>query len=251
MQKVESAPVIISRCSDNSACNLSLSSVEPGDERRGSRDPLVLIVTEAPDKESSEGSAYSGGLSNRIISMFCDEKYGIGLEHTEEDAFPEFLVNYRFYATSAIKCHLEGGTSEVANYVISQCRDRFLEKQIKALENLELIITMGNVAAASITRQSLTSISITSRIGNQGRGLFPDHSRYELPVVLLPHLSGNNPYSNPPVINSSGNPSYWGYKMRFRRALVFIRDILREMDYEVLTTSPSCWDRPPGLSEFS
>ena len=240
-----------SKCSGSSECSLSLSSVEPGDERRGSRDPRVLIVTEAPDRESSEGSAYSGGISNRLVSMFCDEKYGIGLSQRDEDSFPEFLTRNRFYATSAIKCHFEGSSSNVGDYVISQCRNRYLENQIEALEDLELMIPMGNVAAASVTRRSVSSVKITSRIGSHGRGIFPNYSRYDIPVVLLPHPSGNNLYANPPVIDPSGKPEHWAYKVRFRQALVFIRETLQELGYDVFKKSPSSWDSPPGLSGFS
>lgn len=238
-------------CNGGASCDLALSSVEPGDIRRGSRKPRVLIITEAPDKVSSEEAAYSGGLSKRLISIFCDEKYGIGLGRTEDVDFPEFLSDHRFYATSAIKCHISGGGGEVGNYVIPQCRNRYLDEQIEALNELELIIPMGNVAAASLTRQSISSVSVTSLIGHQGQGIFPNHGRYNLPVVLLPHPSGNNPYANPPIIDASGNADSWAYKIRFRHALTFIREVLRDLDYDVFRNSPSSWERPPGLSEFS
>lgn len=246
----------ISSCNNYSNCNgqsrhdLSLSSVPPGDDRRGSRDPRILIVTEAPDSSSSEGSAYSGGLSDRLISLLSGENYGIGLNRQESDSFSDFLKRHRIYATSAVKCHFEGGGSNVGDYVVRNCRDIFLQRQIDALQDLELILPMGNVAAASILRKSLSMVKITSLIGTQGDGIHQEHSRYNVPVVLLPHPSGNSMWANAPLIDSNGDPQYWSYKIRFRRALVFIREVLKNMGYEVFKNSPKSWDRPPGLSGF-
>ncbi|MHB9288110.1 uracil-DNA glycosylase family protein [Halobacteriales archaeon Cl-PHB] len=238
------------KCSGASDCQLSLSSIEPGDERRGSRDPQIAIVTEAPDETSSEGSAYSGGISDRIVSLFCEEEYGIGLSGSSGDSFSQFLREKRIYATSAIKCYVTGDVTEVGDYVTTQCYQRYLEDQIQALPNLELIIPMGNVASAAFTSNAPSSVGITSLVGMDDRGIITDHDDYDVPIVLLPHPSGNNPYANPPIIDPDGNPRYWSYRERFQKALIFIRDTLDGLGYGVSRNSPSSWDSDGGLSDF-
>jgi hypothetical protein len=239
------------QCSGASDCELSLSSIQPGDERRGSRDPQIALVTEAPDEASSKGSAYSGGISDRILSIFCDENYGIGLSSPSDSSFPEFLTENQIYATSAIKCYVGGDVTGVGSYVTDECYKRYLEKQLQALPNLELIIPMGNVAAAAFTSHSPSSVEITSLVGVDGRGIIRDHDDYQAPVVLLPHPSGNNPYANPPVINPDVSPRYLRFREKFQNALTFIRDTLNTLGYGVSRNSPSSWDSTGGLSDFT
>lgn len=239
-----------SNCKRGVESTLNLSDIPPGAERRGSRDPQVLIITEAPDENSSEGTPYSGSLSTRIVNLFCDDRYGISLPEPEDNSFLKFLHYNRFYATSAVKCQVKNGGSALSDYVISKCHERFLRHQIEAMPNLELIVPMGRIAASSITQHSVSSIQITTLIGRYNEGIFPNHREYNVPIAILPHPSGINPFANPPIIKPSDDRHGQEYKIHYREALSFIRQTLGNLGYDVLEKSPSLWDSPPGLSEY-
>jgi len=238
-----------SQCNDCSSCSLELSSVRPGDPRRGSRDPKIMLVTEAPDRGSSSGTAYQGGISSRIIDMFTNEEYGIGLDTNSTDSFESFLSENRIYATSAIKCYIDGSTQDLGHQVIHNCKREFLSRQINAMNNLELIIPMGKVACASILSGGLSSMKLTSILGKPGRGILTeDQQNYS--IVAFPHPSGASPLSNPPVLKDSDGRTWTGRKLQFRTALTAVREEMESIGYDVLAEDPDCWDSPGGLSSF-
>jgi len=238
-----------SECDGCSSCSLELSSVSPGDPRRGSRDPKVMLVTEAPDRSSSSGTAYQGGISGRIISMFTEDKYGIGLGTDSTESFESFLEENRIYATSAIKCYIDGPTQDLGHAVINNCKGEFLTPQIDAMTNLELIIPMGKVACASILSRRLSSLKLTSILGKPGRGVLTEGQR-PIPVVAFPHPSGASPLSNPPVLNDADGRETTNRKLQFRTALSAVREEMASIGYDVLGEEPDCWDSPGGLSSF-
>lgn len=237
----------LSECDGCSSCSVKLSSIGPGAKRRGSRDPRILLVTEAPDEDSSSGTAYQGGISNRIISMFTESKYGIGLSKTQNASFQDFLVNKRIYATSAVKCYVDGSTQEVGHAVLTNCKEEYLSKQIDAMPNLELIIPMGKVATASLLERNASSIQITGLLGSAGRGIVTDRNPSR---IIFPHPSGASPLSNPPVIQDSDSKSQVQNKTAFQGALSSVRGQLDDMGYDVVDDDPDSWDSPGGLSSF-
>lgn len=239
-----------SKCSAVANCTLELSQIEPEDERRGSRDPRVLLVTEAPDSESSQGSAYQGPTSQRIMSLFRDERYGISLADSASSNFPLFLKENDIYVTSAVKCEVEMGQAQgIDYYVITSCRERYLQPQIDAMGELDLMLAFGSIATSSLLGRGNID-DFTSMIGRMGTGILNSEQGYDPPLVLLPHPSGNNPYFNPPIINPETPQSLWGYRIRFRKALSFVRDVLREIEYEVREGPPNSWVTPDGLDQF-
>jgi len=241
----------LERCNAVSDCTLNLSQIPPGASRRGSRDPKILLVTEAPDEASSEGTAYQGSTSTRMQNFFCREDYGIGLDKDDSDSFSEFLQENRIYATSAVKCCIaKGSASDVGSYVIDTCSEKYLENQIEAMPNLELIIPMGVVATAAVLRTNPDDLQLTSILGRQNHGVFQNYDDWGADVVVLPHPSGMSPLSNPPVVDGEGSKSRWRNVESFRRALGEIRDRLGSMGYDVLDGNPTCWDSPDGLSRF-
>lgn len=238
-------------CNADSDCTLELSQIPPGASRRGSRNPRILLVTEAPDEDSSEGTAYQGSTSTRMQNFFCREDYGIGLDQGNFDSFSEFLRENRIYATSAVKCCIvEGGGNEVGYDVIETCSKMYLENQIEAMPNLELIIPMGTVATAAILRTSPDEFQLTSILGRRNQGVFQNYDNWGADVIALPHPSGMSPLSNPPVVDGEGSRSRWRDVESFRRALEEIRNRLDTMGYDVLDGNPTCWDSPDGLSRF-
>ncbi|WP_435147656.1 uracil-DNA glycosylase family protein [Halobaculum sp. P14] len=236
-------------CNATTKCEITLSSIQPGDERRGSRDAKVILVTEAPDQASSEGTAYKGGISGRIRSMFTEQKYGVGLSDSS-GGFSEFLDSHQIYATSAIKCHVNGSISELGNSVIRNCRSKYLEKQIEAMDDLELIVPMGKLAAASILKRNYSSFNLTSLVGRQ-RGMVDDPQDWDAPIVVLPHPSGASTLSNPPVFSENDSRQVAKQKDGFRRALVEIRKRLDSVGYDVLDDNPDSWEASGGLSSFT
>lgn len=238
-------------CSGVSSCSLKLSSIEAGDRRRGSRDPKVLLVTEAPDEVSSQGSAYQGSTSDRIISFFCDERYGISIGTDRPESFENFLMDHRFYATSSIKCCIsDGDISNLHNHVVSSCRQKFLDNQIQSMDDLELIIPMGKIATASVLHRSPSSISLTKILGKRGQGILKENDDYGVPVVVFPHPSGASPLSNPPIVKSEDGKQTLEKKAKFQNALEFVREVLGDSGYDVLPESPEGWDHSTGLSKY-
>lgn len=235
-------------CNTSSGYGLQLSSIDPGDSRRGSRDPRILLVTEAPDKSSMEGTAYQGGISNRIRSIFTDPKYGIGLDE-HGDSFETFLQKYRIYATSAIKCFI-GEESNLSEISITNCKDKFLDKQISAMNNLELIIPMGKIATASVLGRTTSSLTLTEELGRRGRGILTEKHGRDPPIVVFPHPSGANPLSNPPIVSDEETKVSIEKKVKFRNALKEVNRILDDAGYDVLDGEPDCWDFDGGLSSF-
>jgi len=182
-------------------------------------------------------------------AIFCDDEYGISIDQGCDDPFPTFLERNRIYATSAIKCFVDGDISSSERYVIQSCRERFLDSQISAMPNLELIIPMGTVAACSLLRRSPSSISITSIIGQMDRGIRPEGTN-DTTVVVFPHPSGINPYANPPIIDEDDGPTWGSYKHQFQGALRYTRDLLRDLGYDVMDEDPDSWEPPEGLFKF-
>ncbi|WP_135855174.1 uracil-DNA glycosylase family protein [Halorussus salinus] len=240
-------------CCSSTSLELERSDIQPGDERRGSRNPSVLLLTEAPDQKSSEGTAYSGPTSRRMISYFYDEEYGIGIKGEPPDSFSAFLNENDFYATSAIKCFVGGSVSKVGGHVVRSCKRKFLSNQVGAMKNLDLVITMGRVATASMldSTSDPLDIQLSQILGRRGSGILTKEHGRDVPLVAFPHPSGQNPMANPPLINSDDNRKQRNKKIHFRDALIFVRDKLERMGYDVLQDSPDCWDSPGGLSEFS
>lgn len=238
-------------CNSVSECSLSLSQIRPGAERRGHRNPRVLLVTEAPDEGSSGGTAYQGGVSARIENFFCKDEYGIGLVASSFDGFSEFLRNFRFYATSAVKCCISGGGgSDVGRIVIENCTNEYLSSQIEAMPQLELIIPMGSVATAALLRRNPSELRLTSILGSPPQGIQSDHDRWGTDIVVLPHPSGVSPLSNPPIVDGEGGRRQWSRVRSFRSALRAVRDRLDSMGYDVLDDDPACWGTPDGLFRF-
>lgn len=238
-------------CNAATDCTLSLSQIPPRASRRGSRNPRILLVTEAPDEESSGGTAYQGSTSTRMKNFFCREDYGIGLDDGNFDSFTEFLQENQIYATSAVKCCIaEGGGSDISEHVIETCTEMYLEKQIQAMSELELIIPMGVIATSAILGKSPDRFQLTSILGRRNQGVFQNYDKWGADVVVLPHPSGMNPLSNPPVVDGEGSRSRWRDVESFRRALEEIRNRLNSMGYDVLDGNPTCWDSPDGLSRF-
>lgn len=236
-------------CKECSSCSIELSSITPGAERRGSRSANILLVTEAPDQASSLGTPYKGGISNRIISIFTEKKYGIGLKNIG-DSFSDFLYGHDIYATSAIKCVVDNSGKGISNKVIDNCREEFLTSQINAFDDLKIIIPMGKVATASILNRTLSSITLTEVLGKRGQGILTqDHGR-DPPVIVFPHPSGASPLSNPPIRTANDSKSVASRKMYFRQALTSTRKILERVGYDVLDDDPDCWDSTGGFSSF-
>lgn len=237
----------LSACNGRSSCSVKLSSIGPGAKRRGSRDPRILLVTEAPDEDSSSGTAYQGGISGRIISIFTEDEYGIGLSKPQKASFQDFLVNKRIYATSAVKCYVDGSTQELGHGVLTNCKDEYLSEQIDAMPNLELIIPMGKVAAASLLERSASSFQITELVGSAGRGIVTEENPSR---IIFPHPSGASPLSNAPIIRDDDSKSLIQNKNAFQNALRAVREQLDNMGYDVLDDDPDSWDSPGGLSSF-
>lgn len=236
-------------CSSVCSCTVKLSSIRPGDPRRGSREPKIFLVTEAPDQSSSEGTAYEGTISNRIRSIFTEEKYGIGLPSCDS-SFENFLKNHMIYATSAIKCYIGGSGSDIGSVAIENCKNEYLSPQIAAVESLELVIPMGKVATASVLDWPNMDFQLTDYLGKYNRGIQTEKHGQSPPIVVLPHPSGASPLSNPPLIHASDSRRQIKRKKQFRKALIFIRDRLDEIGYDVLEERPECWDSPDGLFSF-
>lgn len=239
-------------CSGASDCKLTRSKISPGAKRRGHRNPKVLLLTEAPDEDSSQGTAYQGSISGRIENIFCNEEYGIGLDRDTTQSFQEFLREYRFYATSAVKCCIsEGSGSDVGSFVINNCTKQFLREQIEAMGDLELIVPMGKVATAAILRQNPKDLSLISIMGRSRPGFQLNNTHWGgADIVVLPHPSGASPLSNPPIVKESGNRQRWQQVTAFRGALESLRERLDSNGYDVLDGNPNCWDSPEGLSGF-
>lgn len=241
----------IDSCDGSTPCSLELSDIQPRDERRGSRDPVILLVTEAPDKESSQGSAYAGSTSSRVISLFYNEEYGIQIGGDYPDSFEEFLIKNRIYSTSAIKCSISAcQTQNVGTYVVDSCRKKFLTNQIESMNNLEIIIPMGKIAAASILEKRIANIGLKNLIGITNRGIFTKKTWGGPEVVVFPHPSGLNRLSNPPLLKDGESASVQRYKIQFRDALSHVRRILKDQGYDVPDQRPDMWDRPSGLSDY-
>lgn len=248
---IDSCPNL-ERCSGSTPCTLELSSIQPKDARRGSRDPLILLVTEAPDKESSEGSAYSGSISTRVISIFKDEKYGIQLNCHENDSFEEFLIDNRIYSTSAIKCYVSDcNSTQIGNYVVDSCHERYLSQQIKSMDSLELIIPMGRVATESILEIGSSDNQISNIIGMRNRGILTKPKWGNPEVVVFPHPSGLNRLSNPPILDDGDELWIRKYKLRFRDALSYVRQFMDQHGYDVADSRPDIWDQPSGFSDYA
>lgn len=240
------------KCKASTPCSLALSSIQPQDERRGSRDPVLLLVTEAPDEESSKGSAYSGSTSRRVMSIFHEEKYGIQLQESQPDTFEEFLIKNRIYTTSAVKCFAkECNIANVGNYVIDSCKEAYLTNQIESMENLKLIIPMGDVATSSILKRDTSQFKLSEIIGKMNTGIFTKEMWGNPKVVVFPHPSGLNRLSNPPILNAKNKPSIRKYKLNFRKALTHVREEMAQLGYNVPEESPDIWETPTGLSDFS
>lgn len=238
-------------CNQASNCLLELSSIQPNDDRRGHRDPRVLLVTEAPDKESSQGSAYEGSISGRIQSIFRREDYGIGLSDNS-DSFVEFLQSNRFYATSAVKCYIgESTITSISRKVISNCHEMYLRNQIHSMANLELVIPMGKVAAESLLSANLSDRKLTTVIGTQNVGIIHEsRSEFDAAIIAFPHPSGVSPLSNPPIIKRSEPRHLQRGKEKFQSALREVRQVLDELGYDVLNQDPDSWEGPEGLSKW-
>lgn len=246
----------IQNCSNFIECNscsrhkLTLSNISPGAERRGSRDPRVIIVTAAPDAESGQGTPYQGSTSGRMENFFTQDAYGVGLDNNTSN-FSEFLQEMEFYATSAIKCCIHGTSStDVSSTVISSCRQEYLNEQISAMPDLELILPMGTIAGCSILRKDPGELSLVSSMGRQNAGIIQEHQEYGKKIILMPHPSGASTYSNPPTMTDGGNREQWNWASSFRNALVELRETLDRMGYSVRDRDPDSWESPGGLSEY-
>jgi len=244
----------VSECSEfedcNAVCNieLTLSQIPSGAPRRGSRDAKVLLVTEAPDPSSGEGQAFSGMVARRILRYFTDPAYGIDLDEpsTDDPRFTAFLQHHRFYATSAIKCVVEGGGGGggqgVDHEATRRCRSQFLLNQISAHPNAKILVPMGKVAASSVLHSLPSSFQLSSILGKQNAGVFREDPHFGRKTVVLPHPSGSSPLSNPPTPRSSDSRRTAEHKRSFRKALLALREFLAEEGYTVGEAPGSRWE---------
>lgn len=224
---------LFSDCESSAGRPIKLSAIAAGDSRRGTHDARILIVTEAPDTKSGKGVAYRGGTGTRIMRMFLRPEYRIGLDYPDNGAegLPAFLGDLKIYQTSAVKCVLGGGTGSLGERVIANCRQKFLDRQISCLHDLELILPMGRLAIASIFHRPFDSIELGEIIGREGNGIVQKDRRYRVAVVALPHPSGVNKSFNPPVFKRDDGPGDIRRKKAFVRALTAVRAKLDSMGY--------------------
>ncbi len=220
-------------CAAHAGQRLELSRIAAGDPRRGTHDARILIVTEAPDRRSGQGRAYQGGTGTRIMRMFLRQDYRIALDYPDygRGGVPSFLQNNKIYQTSAVKCVLRGATTALGERVVTNCRGKFLDMQIAQLPQLELILPMGRLAAASVLHRHLEDVDLDRIIGRRGIGIQVSDRYYAKTIIVLPHPSGTNRAFNPPVFDASDGPAMSRRKRAFLRALLAVRLKLGAMEY--------------------
>ncbi len=236
-------------CSASRDFELTLSSIQSGDRRRGSANAKILLVTEAPDRRSGEGRAYSGSVAKRIMNFFLSDDYGICLTYANRSSryFVQFLLENHIYVTSAVKCTPTKGSPQDIDYgVINRCREEFLNGQINALSRLMIIVALGSVAASSVLHLLPGSFQLSGMLGVSGRGIFEHDPHYGKKLVVLPHPSGTNLMANPPILNENDDPGTSRLKMQFRRALSALRGFLAAAGYELREVPLDFSESPPG-----
>jgi hypothetical protein len=234
------------RCYYASTERAGLSNIPARDPARGSRNPLVVLVTSAPDAKSArDGVSYSGPSDRRIGEFLQRPGYGIELEPGADapSNVGDYLSRNRIYRTSAVKCSVAGADDGGGNAVIFECRRRNLDAQIAAMPNVALIIPMGGVAIRSILGLQAAP-KVLSYVGSS-RGMINYMDRYKAGVVCLPHPSPGNPSFNmpPQSVEFEAFPSFDGLQAMpgnsgtmaarrgFRTALSRIRHILDGLGY--------------------
>lgn len=227
----------LGRCREESDFSIRLSRIGSKDARRGPYTAKVLIVTESPDLKSSQGRAYAGSTSTRIMNLFLKDEYVVCLDYDLRSAKSvwQFLIDNRIYRTSAIKCALGSSSAplQIPTTLIERCRGRFLEKQIGLLGDLELIVPMGKVAISSVLHMPLNLFSIPMILGKWDRGILQQDQHYGKKIVALPHPSGSNPLFNPPIKRIGDSLETVKVKWRLYKALSVLRSFLEDIGYRL------------------
>ncbi len=237
-------------CNASKAFDLRLSAIKGGDPRRGSPDPKILLVTEAPDPKSGSGEAYSGPSAKRIMNYFLEDKFGVCLDYSRRSSpyFVQFLRQRGIYVTSAVKCTMVRGNAQDLNYdVIRRCREEYLDGQIDALDHLEVIVPLGVIAASSVLHLAPRTLRLGRILGISGRGILEADGFYGKKLVVLPHPSGNNYWANPPLPQQDDSAKVSRHKSQFRAALIALRAFLISAGYRLRELPP---EFRLGASEF-
>ncbi len=244
-----SSCVLFDKCSLLAENSLALSRILPGDSRRGSSDPRILIVTAMPDKTSAESVAYAGNTILNIRKMFLSSSYRVGMDSNlgSKDSVVDFLRSNRIYCTSAVKCY-SGETNFPYQGVVDNCRNTYLDRQILSFHSLELILPMGIIATSAILHIPLRMISMGKFIGKNGKGVLYDDKHYHKTVIVLPHPSGQNKNFNPPKLSSNLRLSEFLRRINFINALNQLREVLERMGYPMKSLPPL--EYPKGIFDY-
>jgi uracil-DNA glycosylase len=177
-------------CRANAGGELELSRIIPGHPLRGSRNPIVAVITSSPDRRSARGIPFAGETGNRMIELLREARYGL----TDEDlgtgiTDEEVLQRYRIYRTSAVKCQVlsEGAPPAL---VVSACHQQILEPQLSSMPELRVLVPMGQEAVrATLGNLSSETLDVVGR-SFRVKPLWLDRP---LTVIPLPHPSPANP----------------------------------------------------------
>ncbi|MGA2293788.1 MAG: uracil-DNA glycosylase [Acidimicrobiales bacterium] len=99
----------------------------------GPRDPVLMVVGEAPGKTEDEGGEPFIGRSGRLLFRLIEEELGLSRE--------------RCFVTNVVKCRPPNNRTPVA-HEIETCRPWFLAQLVDVRPRV--VLALGNTAARSI-----------------------------------------------------------------------------------------------------